>query len=210
MRRPSIYLLVFVFLPWSLAQSAEVAGTEPERGFWPSLKRTWGATVDGVEFVTGKTVGAAKATGSAVKSATGTVVNALDPFSKKDVKAAPKLPLRLEVDCSPLPVILKQTSSLKVVVTVVSEAKRAQLLEFTSAERASAVLRDGSGKIVCGAASAGSESRQHGVVTINPGERLEYVLQLPTAGLVAGRTYTLEASLVGQTGLVARSQISVQ
>ena len=209
MRRPFLPLLAVIFLPWTLAQSAEVADSKSERGFWPALKRTWGATVDGVEFVADKTVDAAKATGSAVKSATGTVVGVAYPFSKKNPKSA-KLPLRLEADCSPLPVVLKETASLKVVVAVISEGKRAQLLEFTSPERASAVLRDGAGKIVGGASSAISESRQSGVVTINPGERLEYVPQIPTAGLVPGRTYTLESSLVGQVGLVARSQISVQ
>ena len=209
MRRPLIPVFVFIFLPWTLAQSAEVTESKPERGIWPALKRTWGATVDGVELVADKTVGAAKATGSAVKSAAGSVAGVIDPFSKKDPKAT-KRPLRLEADCRPLPVVLKQTSSLKVVVTVISEAKRAQLLEFNSPERATAVLRDSSGKIVAGASSVGSESRQSGVVTINAGERLEYVLQIPTSGIAAGRTYTLEASLVGQSGLVARSQISVQ
>lgn len=197
-----VLILPTVLLLLSLAfVRAETPAKEPsERGVWPSLKRTWTATVDGAQT-------AAKATTSAVQSASHSVVGV---FLPGEPKAGKKLPLELQVVCSPSPLFLKGTKNLSVLIKVHNSSKRSQLLEFPSAQRADAVLRDASGKIVGRAFTNVSLKADSSLVTVNPGERLEYSLSLPTDGMQEGKRYTLECALVGQEGLTARLQITAK
>lgn len=191
--------VAFLFLSSPVLMHAEVdSHPQTDRGVLPSLKRTWHATVSGAES-------AVKVTGSAVQSASHSVVGI---FSASEPKAAKRLPLAVTVECSPSPLVLQQAQRITVLVKVFNSGKRTQLLEFSSAQRADAVLRDASGKIVSRASADSSVRADAGLVTVNPGERLEYLLGLPTSGLVAGKTYTLECALVGQNGLVAKAQIT--
>lgn len=191
----------FVLLGFSTLLHAET-GTQPEpaRGVWPSLKRTWHATVGGAES-------AAKATSSAVQSVSHSVVGVFLPSTAKD---APKLPLQISVACAPTPLVLKQTQKITVLVKVFNNGKKTQLLEFSSSQRADAVLRDATGQIVSRASTDSSVHADPGLVTVNPGERLEYPLFLPTNGMVVGKIYNLECALVGQAGLTAKMQITPQ
>jgi hypothetical protein len=130
--------------------------------------------------------------------------------SKETQKGKIKSRVKVEVECTPSPVVLKQTPSLRVRVLVSNPAKRAELLEFASSVRADAVVRDSQGQIVARAEAEEAVRQEPGMVTLNPGEKLEYVLTLPTRGLGAGKSYSLEAALVGQEGLFVRSPIRVQ
>ena len=166
---------------------------------WPSLKRTWHATVDGAEA-------AAKATGAAVQSVSHSVV---DVFSPSAATSAPKSSLKVTLACTPSPLELKQTRNLTVLVKVFNGSKKTQLLEFSSSQRVDAVLRDASGKIVSRATLATHlRTDEPALVTVNPGERLEYSLSLPTEGMIPGKGYRLEAALVGQSGLTAAMEIT--
>ena len=191
---------VFLLLLLSLSSWGETATpAQPERGIWSSLKRTWHATVDGAES-------AVKATGSAVKSASNSVVGV---FSSSDhEKSAKKLPLELSVTYRPSPLVLSQTQQLAVSVRVVNTGKRTQLLEFPSTLRADGVIRDASGRVVSRASEESRVRAEASIVTLNPGERLEYPLSLSTQGMSAGKVYSLECALVGQTGINARVPIS--
>jgi hypothetical protein len=189
---------VLIFLFPVLAYGKADAQAQTDRGIWPSLKRTWHSTVSGAES-------AVKATGSAVQSASHSVVGI---FSPSEPKPAKKLPLELSVVCSPSPLFLKQAPRLTVLVKVFNSGKRTQLLEFSSSQRADAVLRNSSGQIVGRASADSSVYADAGLVTVNPGERLEYALSLPTSGMAAGKVYTLECALVGQQGLVSKIQIT--
>jgi len=172
--------------------------SESSRGVWSSLKRTWHGAVDGAES-------AVKSAGSAVQSASKSVTGV---FAPGDAKAVPKMPFEITVACEPSPVVLKKHQKITVLVRVHNGGKRTQLLEFQTSQRADAVLRGADGQIVARAASALPLQNDPGLVTVNPGERLEYALSLPTNAMVAGRKYTLECALVGQSGLSARLSIT--
>ena len=194
----------FIFLGFPLLLHAEnTPPADSARGVWPSLKRTWHATVDGAEA-------AAKAAGSAVHSVSHSVVDVFSPSaSKSDSSSAPKSSLKVALACTPSPLDLKQTRNLTVLVKFFNGGKKTQLLEFSSFQRVDAVLRDASGKIVSRATLATPlRTDEPALVTVNPGERLEYALSLPTVGMIAGKAYRLEAALVGQSGLTAAMEIT--
>ncbi len=144
-------------------------------------------------------VGGAEAVAKTASGAVGKVFDFSGPKKSKG--------LRLDVACSSNPVRLSQGGSLSVKLQLFNTGKKTQLLEFENAHRADVVLRDASGKIASrGSSSSGGES---GLVTVNPGERIEFLLQLPTKQLEAGKVYTLEAAISGQAGLLARLPLRV-
>lgn len=198
MRFPIASAALFLLLSLS-AWGETPAPAKTERGVWSSVKRTWHATVDGAES-------AVKATGSALKSASNSVVGVFSP--SEQAKEAKKLPLELSVTYRPSPLILAQTQHLAVTVRVVNTGKRTQMLEFPSTLRADAVIRDAAGQIVSRASEESRVRAEASIVTINPGERLEYPLSLSTHGMSAGKVYSLECALVGQAGVNARAIIS--
>jgi hypothetical protein len=130
-----------------------------------------------------------------VKSTT----QAITGLFKQNPKA--KVPLLLDVAYSPNPVTPSKTTHLQVFVKVYNNSKKTQLLEFTTTQRADAVLRDSTGKIVARASEGNTFAPEPTMTTINPGERLEYALSLSTQTLTAGKTYNLEVGLAGQSGL---------
>jgi hypothetical protein len=197
MRRLCSFLILLLGHPFILRAEADPQ-PEPKRGVWPALKRTWHATLNGAES-------AVNATGSAVQSASQSVVGV---FSPNHSKSAPKSPLEISVACTPFPIVLSKVQKVRVLLKVFNSGKRTQLLEFASSQRADAVLRDASGQIVARAVPEFPIRTESSLVTVNPGERLEYAVLLPTTGLVPGKNYTLECALLGQAGLVARLQVA--
>ena len=198
--RPLFLPAIFFLLMPAVVRAENPAPVKSDRGAWSSLKRTWSATVEGAES-------AAKTTSSAFQSAAHSITGF---FLPREPKVKQKSTLQIQVVCSPSPVFVRETKALSVVVKAVNAGKRAQLLEFPSSQRADAVLRDASGAIV-GRASVGASVRADAsLVTVNPGERLEYSLSLPTTGMLSGKTYTLECALVGQSGLSARVPIAAK
>jgi Intracellular proteinase inhibitor len=198
--RPVFLPAIFFLLLPAFVRAENSVPVKSDRGVWPALKRTWSATVEGAES-------AAKVTSSAVQSASYKVAGV---FLPGESKAKKKPALEIQVVCSPSPVSVRQTKVLSVVVKAFNSGKRAQLLEFPSSQRADAVLRDPSGAIVGRASATASVKADTSLVTVNPGERLEYTLSLPTTGMLEGKTYTLECALVGQAGLTARVLISAK
>jgi hypothetical protein len=190
-------------LPLALFIATSLSLTAAPEGTPPAKKSSWGvwhSIVDGVK----STVDGA---GAVVKTASGAVGKVFD-FSSPSSPSTPKRKgLRLELLSASNPVRLSQGGFLAVKLQLFNTGKKTALLEFESGQRAAVVLRDVSGKIVARALnSAGQEA---GLVTLNSGERIEFVLQLPTKELAPDKTYTLEAALTGQAGLVARLPLRV-
>ena len=205
---PLLLIALSAFLavaPTVFASDAAAAGADPsaERGAIPAIKRTWRSTVDAG--------GAAiRSTGDFLGSGVRAVTGLFKPGESTSQVKQPKQPLRLEGQCSSNPVAVKSTPSLEVQLRVLNPTKRAQMLEFSSGKRVDAVLRDASGKIVARASAGAEENSLASLVTINPGERLEYRLSLPTSGMVPGHVYTLEAAVTGQAGLLSRMTITAK
>ncbi len=137
--------------------------------------------------------------GAVARTASGAVGKVFD-FS------TPKRPgLKLELDYGANPVRPDRSGVLPVRLRLFNVGKKTQLLEFPSAQRADAVLRDSGGKIVSRASISTGENE--GMVTLNPGERIEFQLRLPTKELVSGKSYSLEAAITGNAGLVVKRPI---
>lgn len=92
---------------------------------------------------------------------------------------------------------------VEVVYSVTNRGRAAERLQFPTDQRIELSLRSPAGATLF----LWSEDRLFAdtpsVVLINPGERLEYRVRVPTRDMVAGREYTAEAALVGHTGTVA-------
>ena len=183
MNAPLLTLAAFAVLslPLCAEEARPSSPSSGSGGIWSGVKDGWHAVAD--------------PTAAAVKSTT----QAITGLFKQNPKA--KVPLLLDVAYSPNPVTPSKTTHLQVFVKVYNNSKKTQLLEFTTTQRADAVLRDSAGKIVARASEGNTFAPEPTMTTINPGERLEYALSLSTQTLTAGRTYNLEVGLAGQSGL---------
>jgi hypothetical protein len=114
---------------------------------------------------------------------------------------------KLEIVYGSSPIRLDSSGTLPVKLQLFNIGKKTQLLEFVSAQRAEAVLRDPTGKIV--SRSSVSADSDGGVVPLNAGDRMEFFLRLPTKELGAGKSYLLEAAITGHAGLVAKVPVRV-
>lgn len=90
-----------------------------------------------------------------------------------------------------------------VVFTVTNNSRHIQKLEFPTDQRLELTLRGPDGRTLF----LWSEDRlfQPGpsVLTVNPGERLEYPASIPTRDMSAGRDHTVEAVLPGHPSTLA-------
>jgi len=159
-------------------------------GTWSSIKGAWNAV-------------STPAT-SALKSTTHAIAGIFSQTAKQ------KAPLLLDVVCTPNPVNPSKNQRLEVLVKLHNNSKRTQMLEFATTQRATAVLRDGAGKIVARTSDGVQFTNDTAIVTVSPGERLEYALSLPTQALAFGKNYTLEVAITGQSGLSGTLPIIVK
>jgi hypothetical protein len=181
-----------IFLTASPAEST--AEGKSSGGVWHSVVGGLKAVGDGAGAV-------AKGAEAVAKTATGAVTKVFDFSGPK------RTGLKLDLVCASNPVRLGKGTPVAVKLQLFNMGKKTQLLEFASGQRAEMVVRDSSGKIV--GRSLVSTGEEAGVVTLNPRERIEFLLQLPTKELVAGKTYSLEAAITGQAGLVAKMPMNV-
>jgi hypothetical protein len=173
--------------------------SEEKKGPLGFVKRAVSTTAEGVQQVGKKAV-------SGVFGAVSKVSKALGfPDAKKKNAGA-----RVKLQVTPSVVHLDKNRTIEVLVKVTNPGKRAVLLEFNSSQRADAVVRDDSGNIVSRATEDQQFIEEVSVVSVNPGERVEYPLVLPTRELKAGRRYRLEAAIVNQENLRATETLEVK
>jgi hypothetical protein len=189
MSSPRLFLALFLASGFPLFAAAE-APPAPEK----SSRGIWGSVVGGLKSAADGTVAVAKTASSAV----GRVFD----FSKPKHSG-----FKLEIVYGSSPIRLDSSGTLPVKLQLFNIGKKTQLLEFVSAQRAEAVLRDPTGKIV--SRSSVSADSDGGVVPLNAGERMEFFLRLPTKELGAGKSYLLEAAITGHAGLVAKVPVRV-
>ena len=185
--RLPLALLFASSLSLNAAQDASPTSGKSSWGVWHSIVGGLKTATDGATKVGKKTYG---------------IVGKLFSFSSHK-----RSDLRLDLVCASNPVRLGRDSSVAVNLQLFNSGKKTHLLEFTSGQRAEVVLRDTAGRIVGRSLSAAGE--EAGLATLNPGERIEFALQLPTKELVVGKSYLLEAAMTGQPGLLARLPLSV-
>lgn len=168
-------LTLFVIL---LSAGSLFAATPIERplespGFW---ERAWGST----KKTTGKVVDLTK-----------------KPFGKsgssgkKDEPAWNQLQIALKV--IPEVVKLPETKTMQVAVVVTNMGKKLVQLEFPTSERIEVVLRGNEGKVLSRWSEDQKVESAPGLVSINPGEYLEYNATLSTRDMEVGGSYQIEA-----------------
>ncbi len=168
----------------------EAASGKSSGGTWSTIKGAWNTV--------------AAPTASALKSTTQAITGIFSQSEKK------KAPLLLDVVCTPNPVSPSKNQRLEVLVKLHNNSKNTQMLEFATTQRASAVLRDSAGKIVARASDGVQFTDDTAIVTVSPGERLEYALSLPTQALAPGKSYNLEVAITGQSGLLGTLPLTVK
>jgi Intracellular proteinase inhibitor len=105
--------------------------------------------------------------------------------------------LEMRVLVSPNPIKLSDTRSLEVRIQLINRTKKSQNLIFDTGREYDFILRDASGKKLVQWSDDQPANPNPGYVIVNPNERSEFVGNISTRDMVAGRSYILEAMIVG-------------
>ncbi|HEY5892648.1 MAG TPA: BsuPI-related putative proteinase inhibitor [Chthoniobacterales bacterium] len=131
----------------------------------------------------------------------------LHPFDRSpEVKQVRGLEFTVLVD-DPSP-SLSEKRQVQVTVRAANREKNMVNLTFTSSQRIEILARSPEGKIIFTWSEDRAFNAEYGVITINPGERIEYSESVPTRDMAVGRTYTIEAAMVGQTGMSGTATVT--
>ncbi len=123
----------------------------------------------------------------------------VDPIVPDSLRIGPKEPaLKASVRVEPAEFALADRREVRVIFSVKNMTKRAERLEFPTAQRLELALRAPDGKRIF----LWSEDRLFepvpAIVVINPGERIEYEAAVPTRDMTAGSAYTADVGLAGR------------
>jgi hypothetical protein len=116
--------------------------------------------------------------------------------------------LELRVKVIPEQVRLSDTRSLEVHLQLINRSKKAVNLSFNDSRKYDFILRDSTGKKLAQWSDDQPVTQSPGYVIVNPGERAEFVGNVSTRDMVAGRTYNLESLVVGYDRLQLLSQLA--
>jgi len=101
-----------------------------------------------------------------------------------------QLEIGLLVD--PNPVKVSENRMLKVTLTLTNRGGKLAQLEFPTSQRVEVLLKAKDGKTVEQWSEDQAFTNDPTLVAINPGERLEYSVNVATRDMTAGETYTVE------------------
>ena len=105
--------------------------------------------------------------------------------------------LEMRVKVNPDVIRLSEARSLEVHLQLINRSKKPVNLIFNDSRKYDFILRDLNGKKLAQWSDDQPVNQTSGYVIINPGERAEFVGNVSTRDMVAGRTYTLEVLVVG-------------
>jgi len=109
--------------------------------------------------------------------------------------------VRLTVEPDNATPSIQATRQLGVRVLVNNYTTKMVSLTFPTSQRIEITARTADGKIIHSYSTDRAFTQEVSILTINPGERLEYSAAVPTRSMTAGNTYLITASVVGQTGM---------
>lgn len=105
--------------------------------------------------------------------------------------------LEMRLSVTPQVIKLSDTHSLQARLQLINRRKKAVTLQFPDSRHYDFILRDATGKKLAQWSDDQPLSQTPGYVIINPEERGEFVGNISTRDMAAGRTYTLEGMVVG-------------
>jgi hypothetical protein len=104
--------------------------------------------------------------------------------------------LLVQVTVDPPAPKLGEERQMQVTLRLTNKGKRLAQLEFPTTQRVEGVIRDKLGNVVERWSEDHRFEKEAGVVSINPGERVEFAMNIATREMTAGETYTVEAFLL--------------
>jgi intracellular proteinase inhibitor BsuPI len=116
--------------------------------------------------------------------------------------------LEMRVKVNPDVIRLSETRALEVHLQLINRSKKSANLLFNDSRKYDFILRDTSGKKLAQWSDDQPVNQTPGYVIINPGERVEFVGNVSTRDMVAGRVYTLEALVVGYENMRQSVQLT--
>lgn len=103
---------------------------------------------------------------------------------------------------------VKERREIEVTFSVANRSRRIVKMDFPTSQRIEVVLRDPAGKPIFQWSEDHLFQPVAATVVINPNERIEYKAAVPTRDMVGGRTYAVEAMLVGRPDITAAGQVT--
>jgi len=116
--------------------------------------------------------------------------------------------LEMRVEVNPDVIRLSEARTLEVHLQLINRSKKSVNLIFNDSRKYDFILRDVSGKKLAQWSDDQPVNQTPGYVIINPGERAEFVGNVSTRDMVAGRTYTLETLVVGYDNMRQTIQLA--
>lgn len=122
---------------------------------------------------------------------------AIWPFKKKEPKLKEEpgktwKQLSPSISIEPTKIKLADLRTIKVTVHVTNKGKKLVQLDFPTSQRIEVLIKDSAGTMIEQWSEDQAFQNEPTLVTINPGERLEYVATVATRDLKAGGSYTVE------------------
>ncbi|HEV7868925.1 MAG TPA: BsuPI-related putative proteinase inhibitor [Chthoniobacteraceae bacterium] len=139
------------------------------------------------------------------------------PFGRKKVEGARPANAGKEwkrllptIMIEPVVVKLSDVRQLKVTLQLANRGKKLVQLDFPTTQRIEVLIKEKSGKLVEQWSEDQAFTNEPTLVTINPGERLEYAASVATRDLKAGQSYTVIGFFPNFEQLEARKSIVPQ
>jgi hypothetical protein len=92
----------------------------------------------------------------------------------------------------PIPLKLSEVRTCKVTLQLANRGRKLVQLDFPTSQRIEVLLKHADGKLIERWSEDQAFENEPTLVAINPGERLEYSVNVATRDLKAGQTYTVE------------------
>jgi hypothetical protein len=101
--------------------------------------------------------------------------------------------LDIGLEADPAQVKVSEVKQIKVKVTLANRGHKIAELEFPTSQRIEVLIKTKEGKTIEQWSEDQAFSNEPTMVTINPGERLEYAVSVATRDMVPDQTYSVEA-----------------
>ena len=131
-------------------------------------------------------------------------------FGGKKEAAANWQDLALTIALDPARPKLAETRQMKVTIRLTNKGRKLAALEFPTSQRFEVVLRNAAGKVVERWSDDHAISKEPALVTVNPGERLEYLATLATRDMAVGQACKVEVAFVGYEALRATKTVTAE
>ena len=139
----------------------------------------------------------------------------LNPFDRglKPREMKERKPLNLKslvahLSVDPTAPKLGEQRQMSVTLRLTNKGKKMAQLDFPTTQRVEGVIRSKLGNVIERWSEDHSFEKEPGIVSINPGERVEYTLSLATREMSAGETYTVETHIVEYPSLQGSATVT--